>query len=157
MGTAATAMLACLFRVFRVITMLVVVFSFCHFTQAAANSYTTPLYIKMATDPRTKAQYARPLHDIMFTSDRSVACAPWMQTAYDVALWLSGGNAIRLAGSRLLKDGSVSTFESCCLAVIFHNIFMAIVQVSTLMPASGGLAESWSTIRMGLITGHGMA
>ena len=57
-----------------------------------ANSHTTTLYVKLATDPATAEQYKRPLHDIFFGADRAVTCLPGFQLAYDVALWLLGAH-----------------------------------------------------------------
>ena len=53
-------------RVTRIIGLLLGSFSAMHVVCSVANLYTTPMYIKLATDPATKAKYATPLHDAFF-------------------------------------------------------------------------------------------
>ena len=112
-----------------------------HIICSIANGYTTPTYIALARDPATRAQYAGPLSDLFFTGDRTQTCVPWMQTAYDVALWAIAAHVIRLGALQLYTDGSAYPWERCVVRMFVHTCFMSLCQVVTTMPASGGIAE----------------
>ncbi|KAK3240922.1 hypothetical protein CYMTET_49273 [Cymbomonas tetramitiformis] len=112
-----------------------------HVICALANSYTTPLYIRLATEPQTKNQYAAPLQDIFFIGNREDVCSPGMQTAYDLALWLLGGHFIILGTRAILSDGTQYVCEHIVVIMLAHTVFMCCAQISTTLPASGGIEE----------------
>jgi dual specificity phosphatase 12 len=111
-----------------------------HFTCSISNLYTTQLYIDLATNNETRNQYATALHDTLFQFQPTVMdiCLTHLERVSDVALWIIGLRLIYC----LSQTGRC--IEEVACAFTLHSLFMALVQIGTTLPSSGGLEECMS-------------
>ena len=130
-------MLSSILRIFRGILILALLMTFEHVICSHANRYTTQLYVKLAT--KNKEQYAVPLYDSFFDGERD--CPTSWQTAYDLALWIEGFWVLYITFSDIAKNRASCAFEHMFITMFAHTAFMCLCQISTTLPASGGLQE----------------
>ena len=88
----------------------------------------------------SKHRYADALHDTLFQFQPTVMdiCLTHLERVSDVALWFIG---LRLIYCLSLTGRCI---EEVACAFSLHSFFMAIVQIGTTLPASGGLEECMS-------------
>ena len=137
MGVNVDSKLVTAVRLIRGFGLLLGLFFIEHCICAWANLYTTTLYVELAK--LRPAQYAVPLHDTFFDVIRY--CPSEWQTTYDLALWLLGFWVIYLIFANLVSDGKSFACEHLFIVMLLHTIFMVLCQVSTTLPASGGIQE----------------
>lgn len=126
-------------RFMRGLIILVSLFFIEHILCAFSNAYTTNMYVRLATSRESGAQYAVPLYDSFFDGERN--CPSSWQLAYDLALWILGFWVIYLLFVSVITDGRSRALEHLFIVMLMHTFFMCLCQISTTLPASGGLEE----------------